>query len=92
MQAFQAAIYASNIPQLVVAKIDIARFTALNTAKGSWALLNLLSSVKISADIVGVTDAPATRLSSISIKDVQSIIRQVAAGIIGEELGGNDFL
>lgn len=45
MQVWQASVAAGLLPQMVYARIDIPRFTSINTAKGPWALLHLLSSI-----------------------------------------------
>lgn len=68
--------------------MDIARFTAVNTAKGPWSLLRLLSSTKKTAEPSLIAEAPPP-VAAPGIIDVQKIIKEVAAGIIGVELKGS---
>ena len=86
-------MHATAVPQLVVAKMDIPRFTAVNTAKGSWSLLSLLATV--AEDFQATNAAPAPPLlesqgarAGLSLDAVQGIVRDVAAAIIGETLEG----
>ena len=82
-------MYASNVPQLVIANLDIQRFTAVNTAKGAWPLLDLMRSTEMDAAAT-VTAAPAVESvkAAMGHTDIQRTVREVAAVIVGESLEG----
>lgn len=83
-------MYSSNVSQLVVANLDIARFTAVNTAKGSWSLLDLLSSTGDSkSEICSPVQEAQPPPSTLSLAEIQGIVREVATAIIGEALEGD---
>jgi len=93
LQAFEAAMHSMNVPQLVVAKMDIPRFTAVNTAKGPWSLLSLLATTPDTTEATPAKIAPPVAESGdagvgMSLEAVQGVIRDVAAAIIGEALEG----
>ena len=95
LQAYQAALYAGNVPKLPVAKLDISRFTAVNTAKGRWPLLDLLattpSSQAAATEAAENTDRESgtkEAIAAMSIEAVAAVITEVAAGIIGDSLEG----
>ena len=93
VQAYEAAMHATTVPQLVVAKMDIPRFTAVNTAKGPWSLLSLLATTPEDRQATEAEPAPppldsqATR-TGLSLEAIQGVVRDVAAAIIGETLEG----
>lgn len=73
--------------------MDIQRFKTVNTAKGPWSLLDLLSSKKITEQKPKDSDQePEAVKTQIGIADIQRAVREVAAGIIGESLEGKTNL
>lgn len=74
--------------------MDIQRFKTVNTAKGTWSLLDLLSSTGSPEEKPAVVDnneAVAVK-SQMGIAEIQRAVREVAAGIIGEILEGDMLL
>jgi hypothetical protein len=93
LQAYEAAMHSLNVPQLVVAKMDIRRFTAVNTAKGPWPLLSLLATTPDTTEVTPANSAPllaepGDARVGMSLEAVQGVVRDVAAVIIGETLEG----
>ena len=94
LQAFDAALASSNVSQLVVANMDIHRFKTVNTAKGDWFLLDVLSSTEIREEEPDVVDddTGVAAKSQLGIADIERAVREVATGIIGGALEGGVFL
>lgn len=90
-QAFKAAGYVGSLPQLVVSEMDVSRFSAVNTSRGRWALLDQLATTAEGHQLtqtplpLSSSNEPATALS---LADVARVIADVAKGIIGDDLGG----
>ena len=103
LQAWDAAVLAGPLPHLVYASMDRARFAAVNTAKGPWALLQTLSSVR--QDSIGLvqrqpaleaTPAQATLLSApvkaaLPLDAVAKVVRDVAASVLGADAAEGDY-
>lgn len=97
LQAFEAARYAGCASHLIPVKMDYERFRAVNTSKGKWSLLDLLSTVKIdisSAASLRTPAAPARELAAprattLTLSAVTSIVTEAAAAIIGETIQGD---
>ncbi len=69
--------------------MDIQRFKTVNTAKGPWPLLELLNTAEVRDDEPSASQMePELVKEQISITDIQTAVREVAAGIIGETLEG----
>ena len=69
--------------------MDIQRFKTVNTAKGPWPLLELLSTAEVRDDEPSASQMePELVKAQISMADIQRAVREVAARIIGETLEG----
>ena len=95
LQAYQAALFAGNVPHLAVTKLDFSRFTTVNTAKGRWPLLNLLATSPSSqatateaAENADSASGTNEAMAAMSIEAVEAVITELAAGIIGDSLEG----
>ena len=88
---------AGPLPHLVYANMDRARFTAVNTAKGPWALLQVLRSVS-QASGGPLTQQPAWEPTSLQaaqpsapaqavmpLDAVAKVVWEAAASILGPE-------
>ena len=87
---------AGNAANLVYAKLNTRQFTAVNTTKGPWTLLDALQykdgehKTSLSDDST-VTSLDVEKALAISIKEPQSlndvteIIRNIAANLIGSD-------
>lgn len=83
-------MYSSNIVQLVVAKLDIGRFTDVNTAKGPWSLLSLLGSTKDdqTEPFTRIEEVKVPSVAQLNLSEIQRTVREAAAAITGEVLEG----
>lgn len=91
MQAYEAARYSSNIDGLVVAKMDLKRFKAINTAKGRWSLLDRMQLVPKKRQIASSLSEGVeleTKHEQVSLEAVQEAVREVAENLLGESLSG----
>jgi len=91
---FDAVAIAGSATKLVYAKLHTRQFTAVNTTKGPWALLDALQykdrrhKTRLSDDstvtslYVGKAPAPFTREPQ-SLNDVTEVVRNIAANLIG---------
>lgn len=93
-QAFEAARYAGCASHLIPVNLNYERFRAVNTSKGSWALLDHLTTVRNDAGATAAFEAPiattaeAAPKAALSLSAVTSIVGEVATAIIGEILQG----
>lgn len=75
--------------------MDYQRFAAINTSKGPWALLDQLRTARQAPQQEAGSSEQAAELDSrtsrpaMALADVEVVIREVAAGIIGDNLEGN---
>ena len=98
MQAFEAAQHAANVDQLVVAKLDLQRFKAINTVKGDWSLLkSLLLTSDATSDRQGGQNTSLsvipenTSTTQLSLEDARKAIREIAENLLGEKLPGRSL-
>jgi hypothetical protein len=100
VQVWNAAIAAGPLPQLIYAKLDIARFSALNTSRGPWALLQQLSTTPSTARAAPAQQAalqalplqalPAAAVApaqaaAVPLEAVEKAVRDAAASILGPD-------
>lgn len=88
---------AGPLPHLVYAKMDRARFTAVNTAKGPWALLRTLCHVSedssrpskrqpaLAAAPSQAAHPSAPVQAAMPLDAVAKVVRDVSASILGAE-------
>ena len=93
---FDAVAIAGNAANLVYTKLTTRQFTAVNTTKGPWALLDALQykdkrhKTKLSDEstvtslYVGKALAPSIKESQ-SLSDVTEVVRNIAANLIGSD-------
>lgn len=95
---------AGGLPQLVYARLDVARFRSIYATRGRWALLDQLASLP--AGRVAASQAPAVRTLKIldpgpgaaqgaarstdvvSLGVLEDVVRRVAAAVLGPDAAG----
>ena len=95
---WDAAITAGHLPRLIYARVDMARFSAINSAKGPWALLLQLSAVPstgrsaapqqaalpaASLQLAPAAAAAPHQAAAVPLEAVEKAVRDAAASILG---------
>lgn len=102
LQVWEGAAVAGSLSQLVWTRMDAARFIGVNTARGPWSLIQDLSTTSAkpaalpapAAPVAGLAgsmvQAPTARhaLPSIGLEQVQQIVAQAAASVLGTDAEG----
>lgn len=74
-----------------MARIDIPRFSAVNTSKGRWALLDQLATTAVATPSSTPEGAPevAAPRAGMALAAIEKIVKEVAMTIIGDSLEGD---
>ena len=101
MQAWDAVHVACGLPQLVYARLDVARFRSIYATRGRWALLDQLASLP--AGTVDASQAPADetlknlgtspgapqgaarRAAAFSLGALEGVVRRLTAAVLGPD-------